>query len=80
MIQNMLIHQKVRTRITKNVLDDQLIILLQLAKCPPHAVTIWYRILLDPAATSVLIEILAGIDRMIDAIYDGRRDSDAVRR
>lgn len=65
---------------TENILDDQLIILLQLAESAPNALPIRYGILLSPAAACILVEILAGISGIIYTVDYGRCHCHAVLR
>jgi len=69
-----------RPRLTENVLDDQLIVLLQLAERAPEALPVRDGILLVPAAAGVLVEVIARVNGVIYAVDYGRRDRHAVFR
>lgn len=57
--------------LTKEVLDDGLVVFPEVAEGPPAGVAVRYRVGLDPASTGIGEEVLAGVHRGVHGTQDG---------
>lgn len=65
-------------RLTEQILDYELVLATQHSERVPTRLARWYRVRFDPAATRVLVEVVARVDAVVQRLQQGACCRDAL--